>query len=704
MSYRSSDAYSRRPTDDDRRGSDNRDRHPDNYSRARPSSHYPYRDERYRRESRDTDAALRERRNPPGSPHQPPSLNATKSNTATVSARSDQSPASRSSTDSPSLDRDNPCEKLVRLMKKQCEVEFELARLKRDRGHVNDKLKQRQAEYEKSMVKHVEFPSIPEVQSMHRTRYAEQVRCLDAEIHKAQEEASKIAHAVAQAMLSAQNKDSEEKVTPSASFLQQEEKLKKQEAEVRELKESLERHRQLEAKKEAEITELRMKIRRLEERDVLDKSDLKAGLGRLDAEFKAEIMMMKKTMSEEWKRELKEQLNLQRLEFEKQKAEQQQSQQTDLRSQFSKLEAYLRKAIKQQLLAHGSSSEPVCRTEISSLLQKESSVLQSDISGLLSRVVQLSEQLAQRTQESISLRNGLDTCMQQVEDQGRKIDDHEAQLSNIDFDVQNRVAEAISFDLPNLKRKLEGIQSRVNDDIPKEIDSKHKEVSDQIKQFVARATTGLAQMLEDTKSTVHNHGVRVTALEEASTSSGRTGIPERHATELDFGSVNSDVAAIKMDYERARAELNRLAQEHRELVDQFKQANQFATASQRLEDQLKNIQHEITVLDSQYKNLTTRHVAEQMVGVLEQLYPEPSQIVADMRALKTEHDNLGSRVESLESRVEDFKESFDEKVSNGPERLYREYDECASQGVGHKRKRIGSEMNGVEHLMANGAG
>jgi DNA anti-recombination protein RmuC len=100
-------------------------------------------------------------------------------------------------------------------------------------------------------------------------------------------------------------------------------------------------------------------------------------------------------------------------------------------------------------------------------------------------------------------------------------------------------------------------------------------------------------------------------------------------------------------------------------------------------------------------------VAEQMIGVLEQLYPEASQIVADMRALKTEADNLGSRVESLESRVEDFKESFDEKlekVSNGPERLYRDFDDCTNHSVGQKRKRIDSEMNGVERLMANGAG
>jgi chromosome segregation ATPase len=645
---------------------------------------------------------LHEARRPSSTGFSPDALSSTADNSVFLA------PAPRSSPDSLSIDRDNPCEKLVRLMKKHCEVEFELARLKRDRGHVNEKLKQRQAEYEKSMVKHAEFPSIPEIQAMHRARYAEQVRCLDAEIHKAQEDAGKLAHAVAQTVLSAQNRESEEKGASSAAFSQQEERLKKQEAEIRELKECMNRHRQLEEKKEAEIAELQTKIRRLEERDSLGKNDLEAELCRRDAQLKGEIMMMKRVLSEEWKRELKEQLNLQRLEFEKQRAEQQQLQQTELRSQITKLEEDWRKRIEQLLLAHRGSLDTVSSTDVSSLIQKETSALQSNISDLLSRVDQLSKELAQRTQDSISLRNALDTSTQQVEDQARKINDHEAQLSNIDFDVQNRVAEAISFDLPNLKRKVDGVQSRVND-IPKEIDTKHKALSDQIKQFVARATESLAEMLEETRSTVDNHGMRVTALEEAPTSSGRTVIPQSHEKELDLELINSDVAAIKTDYEQTKAKLNRLAQEHRGLVDQVNQATQFGTVSQiqSLEGQLRNIQHEITVLDSQYKNLTTRHVAEQMIGVLEQLYPEASQIVADMRALKTEADNLGSRVESLESRVEDFKESFDEKlekVSNGPERLYRDFDDCTNHSVGQKRKRIDSEMNGVERLMANGAG
>ncbi|KAK4241356.1 hypothetical protein C8A03DRAFT_12343 [Achaetomium macrosporum] len=713
MSYRSADAYSRRPTDDDRRGSDGRDRYRDSYSRARPSSHYPYRDDRYRRETRDTDAAPRERRIPPESPHDPPPPTPAKSDLATVSARPEQcsreSPVSRSPAASPSLDSDDACKKLVRLLKKQCEIEFELARLKRDREHLNDKLKQRQAEYEKSMVKHAEFPSVPEVQNMHRTRYAEQVRFLDAQITKAQEEAVKASCAALQAMrdlFSAQNRESDDKGAASAAFLQQAEKLKKQEAEITELKA---KHRQLEERKEAEIKELRTKIRQLEERNSQDKSDLKAELSRRDAEMKGEMMMLKKAMSDEWKRELKEQLGLHRLEFEKQRADQKQSQQTDLRSQFSKHEEELRKAVEQQLLAHRSSSDTISTQEISTLIQKQSLTLQSDVSGLSIRVDELTGQLAQRTQDSVNLRNSLDTCTQQVEDQARKINDHEAQLSNIDFDVLDRVAEAISFDLPNLKRKVERIQSKV-DDIPKEIDAKHDALYGKVEQYVGRIGTSLGQILDDTQRTVENHGARIKALEEgAASGGGRADIPQGHATELEFESINSDVAAIKTDYELTKAEVNRLAQEYSGLVDQINQANQSVKeASQSFQNQLQPIQLSIVSLDTRYNNLSTRALAEDILAHLAQVYPDAGQITADIGALKTLAESLDSRIESLEGRVEDFKESFEEKfegsVSNGQERLYREYDECANHSVGHKRKRMGSEMNGVEHLLANGAG
>jgi hypothetical protein len=77
MSHRSSDAYSRRPTTEDRRGSESRDRRQD-----------PYKDERYRREP---GASTRERRNPLEPSRSTSSVNsATNPRVAVNSSRSEQ--------------------------------------------------------------------------------------------------------------------------------------------------------------------------------------------------------------------------------------------------------------------------------------------------------------------------------------------------------------------------------------------------------------------------------------------------------------------------------------------------------------------------------------------------------------------------------------------------------------------------------------
>lgn len=78
MLHRSSDAYARRPTTEDRRGSESRDRRMD-----------PYRDERYR----EPGASLRERRKPLESSRSTSSGNsATKPRLTVNSSRSEQGP------------------------------------------------------------------------------------------------------------------------------------------------------------------------------------------------------------------------------------------------------------------------------------------------------------------------------------------------------------------------------------------------------------------------------------------------------------------------------------------------------------------------------------------------------------------------------------------------------------------------------------
>lgn len=83
MFQRSSDAYSRRPSEDDRRGLDSRDRRRETYAKRGPDL---YKDDRHRR---DTDGSLKDSPHSSDPPRGPPPPTRTRSDSAINPARSE---------------------------------------------------------------------------------------------------------------------------------------------------------------------------------------------------------------------------------------------------------------------------------------------------------------------------------------------------------------------------------------------------------------------------------------------------------------------------------------------------------------------------------------------------------------------------------------------------------------------------------------
>ena len=325
----------------------------------------------------------------------------------------------------------------------------------------------------------------------------------------------------------------------------------------------------------------------------------------------------------------------------------------------------------------------------------------------------LTGELAQNTQDTVTLRQNLAAYAQRVEDEARRVEDHEAKISNLDTDALEGVAETMSIEFPDLQRRVTNIQAKM-DGVPQQIDTKQQALFEQVKQFVSGTGDVLGGMVDEVEKAVTDHGARLKTLEERSTtSSGRTSTAPSQAANVDFGSLNSDMDLIKTDLGSTKAAVDRLTQAHTGLSDQVSLVDQ--TSSQELNDQLATLRHSITVLDAQFNNISTRAMAEMIIGQLEQIYPNSRQLTADVGALKTLLDGMSPRIDDLEERMDDFKHKADifvepkidmAEVLRMQDQLYKDcgVDRDTRTSTGHKRKRMDTGLNGAEHLVTNGAG
>ena len=588
---------------------------------------------------------------------------------------------------------------------------IDVAKLRAERDPLDAVLKQRQAEYEKSMVKHAEFPSIPEVQNMHRMKYADRVRRLDVQIQKATDDVDKIFESIAQILWrpSPQIREPTNKAAAPASNPQQQDTAKKQQTEINDLKTQLRQiQTQHSQEKEGLQADFAKRCKQMKEETEGIKDMMKGMKKEMMKEMKE--MRMKATKEEgtmmgakQEVENVKEELRGMREELEKRQTESEQSQRNDLQSQLSKQEKDLKRVIADQLSEHKSSSGHVSSAEVFDLIQRESSVRVSDVSGLLKRVDQLTGQLAQHSQETISLRADLTACNQQAEGQARKVDEQEARLSNIDFDTLDKVAETmVSFDFPNLQRKVDAIQTAVD-----EFPEKQQTLLGQVQLLTAVMGNQAGRMIDEVKSTARNQEGRIEALESSSSNGGRSSTAEGHAMMPEFESVISDIASVKTDMNSVKATVDGLSHEYPGLSSQVHQLDLNIKATTKdFGDQLDCVRHSVTVLDTKFNNLSTRALAEQIIGQLEQIYPNARQLAADTDGLKKLADGFTVRLESLEGQMQEHKVRSDDDdmhYSSFHEQAAKHLVDCQSKnGVPQKRRRTDSGPNGAEYPVANG--
>lgn len=574
------------------------------------------------------------------------------------------------------MDGSTSWENFAGLLKQHDEAVVNVARLRAERDPLDKVFKQRQVEYEKSMIKHAEFPSVPEVQNLHRVKYAERVRSLDAQIQKAQEVVDGTARSIARAIANLSEPETKATATTPTIPQNQLETLKKQ---------------------QAEITELKAKLHKFETEYSQVRDDFKAKFDKHRAELQEQMM-------EQMKEQMKEQLREHMKEMAKDMKEIKSMKRMNEESVEGVKEEV--RAVRAELDKQQSKSrEAISTVEVSALVRKESSALQSDIAGLLKRVGELTEQLAQSTQDTVALRDDLMACTQRVDNEARKIGEHEEKLSSLDTEALDSAAEAVSIGFPDLQAKVASLQSKMDHTVSQqEVDARQQELFSQVKQYVVGMGEDLGQLVDEAQKATTGHEARIKALEAAatSTSSPAPGTGHSQVAKAEFDTINSDLASIKSEFDATKVTISRLTEDVSKI------------ASEDLIKQVDMLRQSFLVLDAQFNNLSTKSLAEHIIGRLEHFYPNARQLNADIEFLKTLVGTLGPRIDELEGRIEDFKDkagSFSEakpfdasEVENMQQLLLQDLDESGRPTL--KRRRIDSSLNGVEHLvpLTNGTG
>ncbi|KAG7285092.1 hypothetical protein NEMBOFW57_009712 [Staphylotrichum longicolle] len=528
---------------------------------------------------------------------------------------------------------------------------------------------------------------------MHRVKYSERVRLLDTQIQKAQDEINESAEVVVTAMLNAAPRqngpmDAASKMADSAVTVQQQE---------------------VAAKQEAEISELKSKVHNMEARHTQDMSELKAEFSRQFEEMNRQMEeLVKGVRKDEGKalKSLKEDVTGEMKEVVKE-VKKDIIKEVKTMNATEEMEQKIRAMRENSAAKNSFESNSTLDPAISTLIQQESQARQSEISGLIRRVDEQHGQLVQHTQEIAALRGSQATCAQQVEE-------HETRLSSLDTDALEEAAETVSIKVPDLQRTVAGIQTTLNqttenlrgvdvpglqravadvqarlDDIPREVDSRQQALDARVREVVKNMGDVLGSTLDEVEGSVTKHDKRLRDLEELA-SVGRLVPDMRQAQAADVELGSTGIASFKPDYDMTKATVVRLTQE-----------------SESINGQLEMLRQSFTGLDSQFNNLTTRALAECIIGHLEQLYPNSRQLSADVDGLKTATLGLDSRVGSLEGLLQGFKgkaDGFADTEFNGAKvssNVLKDVDENTRPGNKRKRSDLGSNGMG-HHVMGNG--
>ncbi|KAK1779433.1 hypothetical protein QBC45DRAFT_138095 [Copromyces sp. CBS 386.78] len=687
MSSRPPDSYARRP-------SALSDRRPSADTHQRRDSHHrdPYREER--REERYSerpssshasslpnrppnnrnDSHHRDRERDRGLPNAPArGLTDTQTASTGERARPDHGPNPPATASSPTSNSRSASDvEITRCLRALCDSLISFTAHKNDLAQAEKGLAKRQADYNKSLGKLADFPSVPELQKKfldgaikERDEYKHRVRAAEDGIKKAREG---FLSCLLQLMKSGN--------LPAALLPPASTSSKEYDDKIAELEQALSSHK----------TDTQVSIHRVEDlydglksKRLLDQQDMESRFKDLEDKFakqQREYETRIAKQQEEFTKQLKTELAKQRQDFEQKLAKQSKGipkQSTNLEEQINKTQADLKKfkeAQEQELKTQLAEQQKKYETQLEQQLEQQRATAQdaskqssaTEVASLRQELADLHTRLGTREQELNQMRaqitefqsreQELNQIRAEVAEFQQKMAKQEETLENIDFVALDEAAEIVSFGFPALKDRVTDLETKT----PLDVLGLTKQVAD-----LGMKETNVSGLRQQ----VANLDTKVTQVSAAQKDSNKKLEDFQNKFAVTFGQL--------VDAERDR--INKLTHEVNNLklrptagtptppagastanIEPLRAEFKLAKAEQQatieeIQKQTAALDFAINNLSQRFNNITTKHVADML---LQQLIPETEKWKIGQEDLHRELDTLKLSVSTLEAKTAAF--------------------------------------------------
>lgn len=551
-------------------------------------------------------------------------------------------------------------------------------------------LERRQREYNQTKDRHAEFPASAELQNKYRRRDDEELRKLEEATGKNNQNLHRVRDNLSRIIVNAASMAAAANPPPNKDL----------ESQIPAVKIALNQHKD-DTKKD--IADLRKALGD-------QKSSSASMIAELQTQFQKQLDEHKADNAANQAQVVKAALEAQRLELSKGREE-------------------------------SAASEALLRTEVGSL-RSENSSLRSEVAELTQKLSEVADQGKKRDQQIQELQT-------LVSSQGE-------QLLSIDLTEWEKLNEGMLIELPNLQATVEGLcrtqqqppgPSVATDAIDMSaIDTKLgvlqaecrqmlHEHEDKLGTIVTKALTRIAGWVDELRA--EDESLRRELQEHSaaclSTLSARArAVPSSESHSASPGqrppAQGSGAAIIAGDAASSTAMLERIDKVER-AVGYY--GGRLANAEQRLTDmdqrvvkRVDALSHQTVVLEARWNNLSTKELAERIIGQLEQIYA-PSKVTNDIvllnehaQAAKTKLADYDTCINSIKLELAEVKTAVGERKKaeqarksedaedqfielGSPERdraakkrKLREAQNADRVGDEHLRKRVGTGVNG----------
>ncbi|KAK4228418.1 hypothetical protein QBC38DRAFT_157159 [Podospora fimiseda] len=301
-----------------------------------------------------------------------------------------------------------------------------------------------------------------------------------------------------------------------------------------------------------------------------------------------------------------------------------------------------------------------------------------------------------------SIQESLETAEKSIRDIFVTLDDDNNRLNDAEANIEMIHNQGMQALRTESETRLETVRAALE-----------KEMSSSLGNFAER----FGSMVNELRDASTHLGTRVTTL-EARASTGQSPAPahnqiglKRTASAARLTSPDSASPATRIATERLAKDLASLAEkvdkidgasrQHSERFSQL-EALKIKQVLIKLQENFDMLKMMAESLDERFNNLTTKHLAEHLIGTLQQLCPNEAQLKADIDILK-------KLIKTLEGKVQEFTGKV-EKVDDNMAKMMVDFKEgwnvsedTLNKGNFKKRKLdTNSNGNGFARSSSNG--